>query len=65
MRATRDMWIPGAFASKGNHMPKSRFTEAQIVGILKEAKRGAKATGLYRKHGMSAATLCKWRATFL
>lgn len=45
-------------------MRKSRFKEAQIVGILKELKAGAKAAELCRKHGMSEATLYNWRAKY-
>ena len=45
-------------------MRKSRFTEGQIVAILKELKAGAKAAELCRKHGMSEATLYNWRAKY-
>jgi putative transposase len=45
-------------------MRKSRFSEAQIVGILKELKAGAKAAELCRKHGISDATLYNWRAKY-
>lgn len=45
-------------------MRKSRFTEAQIVGILKELKAGKKAAELCRQHGISEATLYSWRAKY-
>ncbi|CAP40559.1 IS1404 transposase [Bordetella petrii] len=35
---------------------KKRFTEEQIIGVLKEAEAGAKAAELCRKHGISEAT---------
>ena len=43
-------------------MRKSCFTEEQIVGILQEYAAGAKGSELCRKHGMSDATLYKWKA---
>ena len=43
-------------------MKKLRFTEAQIVGILKEAESGLPMADLLRTHGISGATLYKWRS---
>ncbi len=44
-------------------MKKSRFTESQIIGILKDAESGVPVTELCRTHGMSDATFYNWRAT--
>lgn len=43
-------------------MKKSRFSEAQIVAILKEVKLGAKVGDTCRKHGISDATYYKWKS---
>ena len=45
-------------------MKKSRFTEQQIVGILKESEAGAKTADLCRTHGVSSATFYKWKSKF-
>ena len=42
-------------------MRKSKFTETQIVGILKDAESGMPVVDLLRKHGVSKATFFKWR----
>ena len=45
-------------------MKRSRFTETQIVSILKEADGGAKVKDLCRKHGMSDATYYNWKSKY-
>jgi putative transposase len=45
-------------------MRKGRFSESQIVGILKELQSGVKAADLCRTHGISNATLYNWRAKY-
>jgi putative transposase len=42
-------------------MKRSRFTETQITGILKEADSGLKVRDVCRKHGISDATYYKWK----
>ena len=45
-------------------MKKTRFTEAQIMGVLRQMEGGVPAAELCREHGMSSATLYKWRAKY-
>ena len=45
-------------------MKKSRFSDSQIINILKQAEAGTPVAELCREHGMSDATFYKWRAKF-
>jgi putative transposase len=45
-------------------MKRSRFTEEQIIGVLKDHEAGAKTADLARKHGVSDATLYNGKAKY-
>ena len=45
-------------------MKRSRFTDSQIMAVLKQAEVGTPVPDLCREHGVSSATLYKWRAKF-
>ncbi|WP_086000132.1 IS3 family transposase [Novosphingobium sp. AP12] len=45
-------------------MKRARFSEEQIIGVLKEAEAGAKTADLARRHGVSEATLYNWKAKY-
>ena len=45
-------------------MKRSRFTDEQIIGILRESEAGAKTADLCRRHGISTATFYNWKAKF-
>jgi putative transposase len=45
-------------------MKRSKFTEEQIIGVVREQEAGAKTTELCRRHGISSATFYAWKAKF-
>jgi putative transposase len=45
-------------------MKRMRFTEEQIIGVLREHELGAKTADLCRKHGISEATFYNWKSKF-
>jgi putative transposase len=45
-------------------MKTSRYTDSQILGILKQAENGAPVSELCREHGINNATFYKWRAKY-
>src|SRR6187200_242210 len=49
---------------KDGQMKRARFTEEQIIAVLKEHEAGAKTADLARKHGISEATFYNWKAKY-
>ena len=45
-------------------MKRKRFTEEQIIGILREQEAGAKTADVCRKYGISSATFYKWKGKY-
>ena len=45
-------------------MKKSKFTESQIIAILKQAELGQKVNDIYREHGISNVTFYQWRSKY-
>ena len=49
---------------KDGQMKRARFTEEQIIAVLKDHEAGTKTADLARKHGISEATIYNWKAKF-
>ena len=45
-------------------MKRTRFTEEQIIGVLKEQEAGEKTADLARRHGVSEVTIYNWKAKY-
>jgi putative transposase len=45
-------------------MKRSRFTDSQIIAVLKQAESGTPVPNLCREHGISSATFYKWRSKY-
>ena len=45
-------------------MKRKRFSEEQIIGVLKESEAGAKTDDICRRHGISSATFYSWRKKY-
>jgi putative transposase len=53
-----------ALEGKDQTMKRARFSEEQIIGVLKEHELGVKTADVCRKHGISEATFYNWKSKF-
>jgi putative transposase len=51
-------------SSKETDVKKSRFTEAQIIGVLREQEAGSPTAEVCRRHGISEQTFYRWKAKY-
>ena len=56
--------VSGRNGGQFRPMKRKRFSEEQIIGVLKESEAGAKTDDICRRHGISSATFYSWRKKY-